>query len=298
MMDGRTDAALALGAALNVDLGDAAVPPAADVSLLAQWELAPSILIGLVALQLAYLAGIGPLRVRYDLGEPVERWRIICFEMAILTIFFATSSPLHYLSDTRLFSAHMVQHLILAQVMPPLLLIGTPGWLLRPFLRIRPVRFVAGVLTSGVVSFFLFSAVFALWHMPEFYDAAMREHKLHAVQHLMFMSSAVILWWPIYSPLAELPRLVQPLQMLYLFLQSIPSSIIGALVTLVERPSYQWYIEAPRIFNISALDDQKLGGLIMWVPGSMIFWIFLTVVFFQWWDSTEHEERDEVPATA
>jgi putative membrane protein len=257
------------------------------------WHGDWSVLITLFVLQTAYLLGIGPLRRRYRLGPPVSRWQIVAFQSALVIIYLATQSPLHDWSDNYLFTAHMVQHLLMMQAAPPLLLIGTPGWLLRPLLQLPGVRPLAAFLTAPLVAFFLADTVFAVWHFPIFYDAAMFNHDLHIVMHLMLMTTSVVMWWPIYSQMDEFPPLIQPLQMLYLFLQSLPTSIVGALIALAEQPAYRWYTLAPRIFGISVLDDQRLGGLIMWVPGSMVFWIFLTIVFFQWFNAAEAHDNAE-----
>jgi putative membrane protein len=256
------------------------------------WHGDWTVLTGILLAQIAYLLGIGPLRRRYGWGPPVSRWRIAAFQSALLVTYIATQSPLHDWSDNYLFSAHMVQHLLLMQAAPPLLLAGTPGWLLRPLLRVPGVRLLAAVLTAPLLTFFLADAIFAVWHIPVFYDAAMFDHNVHILMHLMLIGSSILMWWPIYSPLEEFPPLPKPLQMLYLFLQSIPTSIIGALIALSEQPAYQWYTQAPRIFGISVMDDQKLGGLIMWVPGSMVFWFFMTIVFFQWFAGGEEAEED------
>lgn len=259
------------------------------------WHGDLSVLLGIFVLQAWYLLGTGPLRRRYGWGPPPTRWQIVSFQSALVVIYMATQSPLHEWADTYLFSAHMVQHLLMVQVMPPLLLLGIPGWLLRPFLPWPGVRPLARFLTAPLVAFFLADAVFAVWHFPELYNAAMVDHNVHIIMHLMMMFTGVTMWWPIYSSLEEFPPLNRPFQMLYLFMQSLPAAIICALIALTDHVAYPWYTQAPRIFGISPLDDQKLGGLIMWVPGAMVFWFFMTIVFFQWFaeESRKEEEGDE-----
>src|SRR5262249_21262880 len=92
------------------------------------------------------------------------------------------------------------------------------------------------------------------------------------------------------------PPLPKPVQMLYLFMQSLPTSIVGALISLADEPSYRWYTLAPRIFGISAIDDQRLGGLIMWVPASMVYWISITIVFLQWFNTGNDNEAFDADA--
>ena len=110
----------------------------------------------------------------------------------------------------------------------------------------------------------------------------MRNHDLHILQHLTFMASAVLMWWPLLSPLPEVPRISYPAQMLYLFMLGIPMSVVGALIALSERLLYPFYLEVPRLWDLTPLVDQQLGGLIMWVPGGLVFWIVMTVVWFRW----------------
>ena len=108
--------------------------------------------------------------------------------------------------------------------------------------------------------------------------------------HLMIMVTGVIMWWPVMSPLPELPRIAAPLQMVYLFVVGIPMMISAALITFSGQAMYTWYVEAPRLFAISALDDQRLGGVIMWVPGGLVLWIAITAVYFRW---TQREVRED-----
>jgi len=197
-------------------------------------------------------------------------------------MFFSLNGWLHDLSDWYLFSAHMVQHLLLTLLVPPLLIAGTPGWMLRPALRYRPVHAIARFLTNPKVSFATFNLVLAAWHVPAMYNTAMANHNIHIVQHLMFMVAAVLLWWPILSPLPELPRLAYPMQMLYLFLTTIPMSVVAVYITYSDNLLYPAYAAAPRILGILPLEDQLIGGLIMWIPGGLLFFSVIGVIFYQW----------------
>ncbi|HEY7529138.1 MAG TPA: cytochrome c oxidase assembly protein, partial [Gemmatimonadota bacterium] len=206
-------------------------------------------------------------------------------------LFLALQGPLHDLSDTYLFSAHMVQHLVLTLVVPPLLLAGTPAGLLRPVLRVRAVAAAARVATRPLVAFGLYNALFALWHVPTLYDLMMRNHDVHVVVHLLFLASATLLWWPVAGPLPELNRLSPGAAILYLFLAGIPMMALASLISLADEVLYPWYAAAPRLWGLSPLEDQRLGGLIMWVPGSLVLWAAITIVFFRWSAARENEER-------
>lgn len=242
------------------------------------WSIHPSTVIGLAALAALYL-----WRARStDAEHPLSVARKIAFFSALLVIFGSLNGPIHDLSDTYLFSAHMVQHLLLTMLMPPLIIYGVPGWMLRPLLRNRTVLAIARRITKPIACFVIFNLVIALWHLPVFYNAAMANHNIHIVEHLMFMSAAVLMWWPITSQLPELPRLSYPGQMLYCFLMILPMSIIAIYISMAEQVLYPAYSVAPRISSLSPLDDQLLGGLIMWVPGGLLFMVIMTVVFFKW----------------
>jgi putative membrane protein len=204
------------------------------------------------------------------------------FFCALALIFLSLNGWLHDLSDYYLFSAHMVQHLMLTLVAPPLLILGTPGWMLRPALEWRVVGTLARWVTTAPRCFVIFNVVLAVWHLPPMYGLAMAHHNVHIVQHLCFMVAATLMWWPVLSPLPELPRISYPAQMLYLFLLSIPMSLIAICIGYADHVLYPAYASAPRIWGITPLQDQLIGALIMWVPGGLFFFVIISVVFFRW----------------
>jgi putative membrane protein len=212
------------------------------------------------------------------------------FVGGLLVLFLALNGPLHDLSDYYLFSAHMVQHLVLTFFVPPLLLAGTPGWMLRPALRTPWVASIAQRVTGARTAFVIFNVVIAAWHLPDLYNTAMAYHPVHVVQHLLFLVSATLMWWPLLSPLPELPRLPYPGQILYSFLMSIPMSLVAICITLADHVLYPAYSAAPRLWGLTPLADQQLGGLIMWVPGGLFLTVVLSVVFFKW-SATGRDDR-------
>jgi putative membrane protein len=248
-----------------------------------KWSIHPSTVIGLAALGALYL-----WRARQaGEGQTVTGARKILFFSALFLIFASLNGPLHDLSDDYLFSAHMVQHLILTLAMPPLLILGVPGWMLRPLLRNRVLGPIARTITMPAWCFIIFNVSIIVWHLPMFYNAAMANHNIHIIEHLIFMAAAVLMWWPLTSQLPELPRLPYPGQMLYCFLMSLPMSIVAVYITLADHILYPAYSAAPRILPLSPMEDQLLGGLIMWVPGGLFFAIIMSVLFFKWSASGE-----------
>jgi len=254
------------------------------------WDLHPSVIIGLVLLGglFAYLGGFTS-----------ARRHVASFAGALAVLFFALNGPLHNLSDNYLFSAHMAQHLLLTLVFPPLLLYGCPAHVVRPLLRPRWVMALARAVTRPVAAGLIFTAPIVIWHFPVLYEAALRNHNLHILQHLVFLATAVIMWWPVLSPVPELPRLPHLLQMLYLFLLGIPMSITGALIALSDHVLYPFYAAAPRLGALAPIQDQQIGGLLMWVLGGLMLWIVMTVIWFRYsvWDQRTDAET-KVPEEA
>ena len=253
--------------------------PAARIAV-TEFTVHWSTVLGLVALGAVYQwrAGHAPAGA----GRSPTAGQRATFLGALVLIFLSLNGWLHDLSDYYLFSAHMVQHLVLTLVAPPLLIMGTPGWMLRPALAWRGVGPVARAVTSAPRAFMIFNVVLIAWHLPPMYELAMAHHPVHIVQHLCFMVAATLMWWPILSPLPELPRLAYPAQMLYLFLLTIPMSLVAVCIAYSGRILYPAYAAAPRLWGITPLQDQLIGALIMWIPGGFFFFVIISVVFFRW----------------
>ena len=132
------------------------------------------------------------------------------------------------------------------------------------------------------------------WHLPAAYDLALKHHSVHIVQHLMFISVAVMMWWPVVAPAPELERIPDgPLLMLYVFAFGIPMTILSAFLTMSDRLIYPYYALAPRVTSLGPLEDQQLGGLLMWIPGMLIFWVAITAIWFRWTREEYQEWRRE-----
>jgi putative membrane protein len=250
---------------------------------------------------LAVLAGLYEWRVRRGgpgakngQPRPLRAGRRPLFYSGLAVIFLALNGWLHDLSDHYLFSAHMVQHLLLTLVAPPLLIAGTSGWMLRPTLSWPVVGPLARWLTRPAHCFAIFNIVLAGWHLPPVYNLATTYHPVHIAQHLMFIAAAVLMWWPILSPLPELPRLSYPAQMLYCFTLSIPMSLVSVYIAYADALLYTAYAAAPRFWGITPMQDQLIGGLIMWIPGGLFFFGVMSVVYWKW----QAHDGDETVAGA
>ena len=257
----------------------------------------PSVVAGLLGLQAAYLLCTGPYRDRFRGATPVPLGQQVLFAQGVVVLFVALASPLGELGDRYLFTVHMVQHLLITLAAAPLLLAGTPGWLLEDLLRKLRLLRVARWALHPLMAFGVFNLVFGLAHLPAVFELALSSQPLHAAEHLLFLGSALVLWMPILSPLpGRLPRYPYIAQLLYLFAQTVPAALVGALVSGASQPLYPTYALAPRVVDLTPLVDQQLGGLIMWVGGGVYFLVATGVVFFVW--ASREEAADTHPAGA
>jgi len=256
--------------------------PAARAALW-PWRWEWSVLAGCALLGSLYLLAIGPWRLRLGARVPgFERGRAALFLSGLGVVALALDGPIHDLSDLYLFSTHMVQHLLLAQLFPPLFILGVPLWLWKRLLRPRAAGAAWNLLAGVPAGFVLYTLVFSIWHVPVLYNLMMREHGFHIVMHLMVMATALLMWWPVLGDEAVARPLSPGARMLYLFLLGTPMMAVAALITFANRPLYEWYAFAPRLWGLTAVEDQRLGGLIMWVPGGLFYWIAMSVVYFRW----------------
>jgi putative membrane protein len=255
------------------------------------WNLDPILWLGMIGFVAAYFYAIGPLRQRCHLGPPATSRQVAYFLLGTLTLAFALVSPLDFVGDHYLFSAHMIQHMLLIVVVPPLWLLGAPGWLLAPLFQREPVRQIARVITNPIVAFLLLNVALYLWHIPPLYSAALGNEALHIVEHLMYIALGVLFWWVVLSPVEEAPRVSRGVAIIYLFLACQPMVLLGALLTFAPAPVYLPYVAAPRITPLSPLTDQQLGGLIMWLPTNIPYLLALSVFFFTWVAEQDRAER-------
>jgi cytochrome c oxidase assembly factor CtaG len=186
--------------------------------------------------------------------------------------------------DQQLFSLHMVEHLLLTLCAAPLLLLGRP---LVPMLRALPAQERRGAarifkprgrigqlgatMVRAPIALSLYLVVFATWHVPALYDAAQGSTLTHYAEHASLFGSALLFWWPVIHPHGGPRRLPRAAAVVYLILPIFAGTIIGALLTFSPRPIYATYSTAARVTNLSALDDQQLAGLIMWIPGGLAY---------------------------
>jgi putative membrane protein len=255
------------------------------------WHLHAEAILPLILIEGIYLFVLARMHDRAPAARPVSENSVLLFTLGILAIYLVIATPLDDLADHYLLSAHMLQHLILSMVAPPLLLLGLPAWLLRPLLLRRVVFPIAYVLTRPLVAFALFNLTLVFVHLPGAMALELaHEHTIHLAAHALLISTGMLMWWPVLGSLPELPGLSFGLQLVYLFVQSFVPTVLSAFIIFTGTTIYPVYAALPRLWGLSALNDQQIGGLIMKLGGGAILWTVGTIIFFVWFAK---EQRDE-----
>lgn len=226
--------------------------------------------------------------------RPVTRAQVIFFGLGVAALAVAFGWPLHGVGEEYLFSAHMIQHMVVAYVAAPLLILGTPGWMLRAALGDGRVFRAVRRATRPLVAFVAFNVLIVVMHWPAFVDLSLRNEPVHAALHGTLLVVSLMVWMPVVSPLPELPRLGAPVNLLYLFGQSIVPTVPASFLTFGDGVVYKFYESVPRLWDISAIADQQVAGLIMKVGGGFLLWGIIAVLFFVW--QGEEERRNRHPA--
>jgi putative membrane protein len=227
-----------------------------------------------------------------ETGEALEPRRRRLFLGGVAALLVGASWPVHDLAESYLYSMHMVQHMLFTFLGAPLLLVGTPAWMWRTLLRPVPLRIAWSVLTRPLVALIVANAVLLLTHWPEIVALSVHSEIAHFSLHTLLLGSAIVMWWPVLSPLPELPALSPPGQMIYLFFQSLAPTIPASFLTFGTAPLYPVYIGFPRIWGIDALTDQLIAGLVMKLVGGATLWVVIAVVFFRWGRQEETDGWD------
>ena len=254
------------------------------------WTFDPLTLAGLLVLFALYTRGLWRSRGRS--GNLFPWWRPTAFYTGLIALLLGAVSPVDGLSDD-LFLMHMVQHVLMMMVGPPLILVGAPvvpvlrglPRILRddlaiPLLQMRRVRKTLNFLASPLTAWLAFVFTLWIWHVPAFYNEAVTNEALHFLQHMMFIGAAVFFWWTVIDPIPLKPRLSYAFRLLFLFMATLQSTALAAIITLTESVLYTYYEGVPRLWGLTAQEDQMIAGLIMWVPGAAIYFTALTVLFF------------------
>ncbi len=238
-----------------------------------------------VWLMVAAVVGLGFYVVRVvapAAGGAVTRRQRLCFAAGTVLLWVSADWPMHDIAEEYLYSVHMVQHLLISFVVPPLLLMAVPEWLARLILvegsrTARVIRRLVHPLVAGVV----FNALQGLMHWSALVELSVRSGGFHYAMHLLMFTSALAMWMPVVGPLREL-HLSEPMKMVYLFAMSIVPTVPAAWLTFAEGSVYPIYDHAQRLWGISVTADQQAAGAVMKVLGGLYLWTLIAIKFFRY----------------
>jgi putative membrane protein len=269
-------------------------------AFLISWDLRLEILLPLLAAGAFYGRGWHRLRQRGS-KRLATRWRLVAFVGGLLTIVVSLLSAIDSFSAD-LFLMHMIQHLLLIMVAAPLIMVANPfpillwgvprGRELGLALFGRGARFAEGLrkATGPGITWLVFVACLWGWHDPGAYDAALKSDLVHDVEHLSFYVTALLFWWHVTQSGPRVHGSLSPGARIAYTLSVVPANMIaGIAISFSSEPLYEHYLTVPRVWGLTALEDQQLGGTIMWIPGSMMYLLAAIVLIGAWMRQQEQQ---------
>jgi len=251
------------------------------------WTWPPAIV--MLLLSSGALFAVGTQRLRRTTRTP-HTTQTVCFALGWLSLLIALNSPIHELGE-QLFWVHMAQHEILILVAAPLIALGHPivvflyafptEWRRRlsGITRVPTLHTLWSTITNPIVAWLLSAAALWIWHLPWLFDKTVDNDWMHAAQHTSFFLTALLFWWPLAS---RRPAMGYGAGILYLFTTALHTSILGALLTFATRAWYRPYFATASAWHLTPLEDQQLGGLIMWIPGGSVLLVVALVLLVRW----------------
>ncbi|MBD8068427.1 cytochrome c oxidase assembly factor CtaG [Bacillus sp. PS06] len=277
----------------------------------------PYFFLVILAITVGYFLLIGPLRNRFSNTEKATNKQITFFTIAMLLVYVCKGSPVDLLGHL-MFSAHMTQMAVLYLVVPPLLILGLPHWILRLIVNNRFVKPFFKFLTLPLFALLFFNGVFSFYHIPLIFDVVKTDMLLHAFTTAVLFIASIMMWWPLINPLPEWQTLNGLKRVGYIFADGILLTPACALIIFADTPLYATYTDptawatalelcvpasmlasidlvGPQMFNsLPLVEDQQLGGVIMKIIQEIVYGTILGVIFFQW--VRKEQEVDEVDA--
>jgi putative membrane protein len=262
--------------------------PVQPHDLWAAWSFDPGVVIPLALCTFLYYLGIYRSKV-------IPRRGIVAFTAGLLSLVIALISPLHALGEA-LFSAHMIQHEILMLISAPLLVLGRP---LVPFLwslpiswrrgigravKANPVRSIWRTITYPLIAWGIELVVLWVWHAPMLFEKTLTSELVHAAQHISFLVASLLFWWAVFQGGER--RMGYGMSVIYIFTTAVYSGILGALLTLSPNVWYSGYADTTAAWGLTPLQDQQIGGLIMWVPAGIVYLVAALWLFARWLDES------------
>jgi putative membrane protein len=273
------------------------VQPAPRLSLteIAPFNWHPDVLVLVAAAVVGYLYAvrrIGPHKVAPG-SDPVTSKQMTWFLSGVAVLFVAAWWPIHDLAEESMFTFHMIEHLLIGLVVPPLLLLGTPRWLAELIVENPRVLRVVQRLSRPVPAFFFYSLILVGIHWPAVNELMVTSDIAHFLIHLVFFISAMFMWMPVLSPLPAVPRISPPAQAFYLFLHSIIPTVPASFLTFGTKPIYKIYDTFPKLWGFDTITDQTVAGLIMKLVAGLYLWAIIAVIWFRWYNQEQRWEAME-----
>ena len=266
--------------------------------LLRAWTFEPGVVIPIVASAVLYSLGV--FRLRRASPKSVRKSDIVYFALGWAALVLALVSPVHAWGSV-LFSAHMTQHELLMLVAAPLLVLGRP---IVPFLWALPRSWAVALarwskggiwektwrtISNPVVAWIIHAVVLWAWHAPALFEATLENESIHALQHASFLFSALLFWWAVIH--GRKRALGFGLAVLYMFTTALHSGLLGALLTFANSVWYPGYAERTAAWGLTPLEDQQIGGLIMWIPAGLVYIAAGLALFAGWLRESEMRAR-------
>jgi putative membrane protein len=278
--------------------------PPAPHDIWSAWTWDPLVIFGLAVTGGLYGRGVYVLWQRPTGHALIPFWRVLVFGVGWLALFVALVSPLDALGEA-LFSAHMVQHMVLILIAAPLLVLGAPllpvlwglpgTWRRQTGLRLgdwqRQFRSSWRVLSHPLAAWCLHTIALWVWHAPVLYEAAIRHRWVHVLEHASFLGTALLFWWTILPTEHGAAWRREPVGVLSIFATAMQSGALGALITFSRTPWYAIYAQTTAWWGLTPLEDQQLAGLIMWIPGGTLYMLAAAGLLATWLQEPAHERQ-------
>ncbi|MCZ8514102.1 cytochrome c oxidase assembly protein [Paenibacillus filicis] len=261
----------------------------------------PGFMLMLVVVGVLYTLAVTRWRYHFAGNEQTGFKQQAWFLGGLAIWYAAEGSPISFYGHHYSFSAHMLQQSMLYLIMPPFLLLGMPGWLLRGAIRGKTADRMMRFVTSPLVSLFTFNLIFSMYHMPKIMDFLMAHAMLMLLYQIVFLLAAFQMWFPVFCPLPEYNQMSELKKLGYIFLNGILLTPACALIIFASHPMYAMYANVPEQYLLlPIIDDQQLGGVIMKIIQEIVYGVALAHTFFKWYrtERKKEEEEDLLPNSA
>jgi putative membrane protein len=252
------------------------------------WPLDVTVYVGLVALFLghAWLAGT---------VSDAERKHSLYFGLGLAILWLALETPIDTISDRYLESVHMLQHVLLGFVAPPLLLLGLSPQMVVRLTRVPGVRAITEPIPAQLIA----GLVMVVWHLPRLYDVTLTSESLHVIEHLMFIASGVVLYWPILNATSAQARwrMSPGAKLLYMLVATLPQDGVALVLIFSRVPFYEYYVHAPRLVSsLTPLIDQTVAGAVLMILGKAMLAVVAAAIFFRWFGADHRADQSHAIA--